>query len=209
MKKIISILLCIMFLLGSSATVFAEPVINYKTAIEPYLAIMDKLNLEYGLEGDSRIRLAEGADQNFYLEVQNMSLKEYEQNLRKTYEQVRLIPDEIRMEPKRVQFIEPSQGVTPQGLVYPVTIEATQSDDPFIQIWVRNMIEDNSWGKVFLYNISAGSDPHPSKLYFDAISYTYNFPVSWACEVDYKGYMRQGSVIYPSFKYVYQAFYIF
>ncbi|HHY28831.1 MAG TPA: hypothetical protein GX523_19200, partial [Desulfitobacterium dehalogenans] len=66
MKKSIFVLLSILLLFASSVTVFAAPVANYKTELEPYQSILDKINLEYGLEGDSRIRILNGEEEAVY-----------------------------------------------------------------------------------------------------------------------------------------------
>ncbi|HHY28217.1 MAG TPA: hypothetical protein GX523_16000 [Desulfitobacterium dehalogenans] len=72
---------------------------DYINEIKPYLGIMHKLNLEYGLEGDSKIRLVQGEEQNFYSHVKNMSLNDYEQSLRDAYEQALRIPTVIKSDP--------------------------------------------------------------------------------------------------------------
>ncbi|WP_018211418.1 hypothetical protein [Desulfitobacterium hafniense] len=80
-----------------SLTILKAP--DYINEIKPYLDIIHKLNLEYGLEGDSKIRLVQGEEQNFYSHVKNMSLKEYEKNARKAYEQALRIPTVIKSDP--------------------------------------------------------------------------------------------------------------
>ncbi|HHY27690.1 MAG TPA: hypothetical protein GX523_13285 [Desulfitobacterium dehalogenans] len=76
-------------------TALTPPSEVYKIELKQYQNIINKLNLEYGLEGDSRIRILKGEEQVVYNNIRNMSLEEFERHIREGYEKTLQIPDII------------------------------------------------------------------------------------------------------------------